>query len=67
MILKIKGMMCNHCVMHAEKALNSIEGVSDVKVSLEENQATVTADDSKIDEMKKAIADAGYEVTEVIK
>lgn len=28
----IEGMMCNHCRMHAEKALNQIEGV----------QATVT-------------------------
>ena len=24
---KIEGMMCNHCRMHVEKALNSMEGV----------------------------------------
>ena len=31
---KVEGMMCGHCRMHVEKALNSIEGVS----------ATVTLD-----------------------
>ena len=66
MVLKINGMMCKHCVMHVEKALNAIEGVSDVNVNLEENQATLTADASLKDTLVKAVADAGYEVTEVI-
>lgn len=31
---KVEGMMCNHCRMHVEKALNSIQGI----------KATVTLD-----------------------
>ena len=27
---KVEGMMCNHCRMHVEKALNSMEGIQDV-------------------------------------
>ena len=29
-ILTIEGMMCGHCSMHVEKALKSVEGVTDV-------------------------------------
>ena len=25
---KVEGMMCNHCRMHVEKALNSVEGIT---------------------------------------
>ena len=25
---RVEGMMCNHCRMHVEKALNALEGVS---------------------------------------
>jgi copper chaperone len=38
--IKIKGMSCNHCVMAVTKALNSIEGVKDVKVDLQKGEAT---------------------------
>lgn len=26
-VYKVKGMMCNHCVMHVQKALESMPGV----------------------------------------
>ena len=55
---KVEGMMCNHCRMHVEKALNSMEGVhatvtlnppvavvefSESEKTLDELQAVVTA------------------------
>ena len=64
--LMIEGMMCNHCVRHVTNALNSVDGVTDINVDLEGNKATVTAADDKIDAMKAAIEEAGYEVTQVI-
>lgn len=60
--VKIEGMMCQHCVKSAAKALEAVEGVTGVTVSLEEKQAVVegTAPDEAL---RAAIADAGYEVT----
>ncbi len=62
--LSIKGMMCNHCRMHAEKALTAVEGVVSAAVSLEEEKAEVTLSHDVADEVLiKAIVDAGYEAT----
>lgn len=63
--LTIEGMMCAHCQKHATDALNALEGVT-AEVNLEEKKAYVKADREIADEVfKKAIADAGYEVTEI--
>ena len=57
-------MMCQNCVKHVTKALESIPGASNVKVSLEDKKATVTVPDSVTDDtLKAAVAEAGYEVT----
>ncbi len=64
--LKIEGMMCNHCKMHVEKALNSIDGVS-VEVNLENKSAKVSLVKEVSNEvLKKAVEEAGYEVTSII-
>ena len=61
--LKVNGMMCQHCVMHVKKALEAVDGVSTVDVSLEKNEAKVTLS-KQVDNavFKKAIEDAGYEL-----
>ena len=60
--IKIDGMMCNHCRMHAEKALAAVEGVASVAVTLEDGMAVVKAARSVSDEaLVKAVVDAGYE------
>lgn len=65
--LHIEGMMCQNCVKHVTKALESIDGVSEVNVSLEEKKATVTVPGSVSDDtLKNAVTEEGYEVTEVI-
>ncbi len=57
----IEGMMCQNCVKHATNALNALPGVT-ATVDLESKTATVIGDVTD-EAIKKAIADAGYEVT----
>ncbi len=63
-VLKIKGMSCQHCVVSISKALKGLKGVKDVKVSLEKGSAEVNYDDKLVtlSQMKDAVADAGYTV-----
>lgn len=63
-VLKIKGMSCQHCVVSISKALKDIKGVKDVKVSLEKGSAEVNYDDKLVtkSQMKDAVVDAGYTV-----
>ena len=39
-VYKVKGMMCNHCVMHVQKALESLPGVK-ATVTLEPAEAVL--------------------------
>lgn len=65
--LTIEGMMCMHCQKHVTDALNAIEGVT-AEVNLEEKKAYIKADREIADDVfKKAVADAGYEVTEIVR
>lgn len=62
-VVKIKGMSCNHCVMAVTKALNGLQGVSDVNVDLENGQATLEHDPSvSLKSVHEQIEKAGYEV-----
>lgn len=63
-VLKIKGMSCQHCVVSITKALKDLKGVKDVKVSLEKGSAEVNYDDKLVtlSQMKDAVVDAGYTV-----
>ena len=65
--LRIEGMMCEHCKMRVEKALNGIEGVS-AQVDLEGKYADVVlSKDIPDDVLKHAVEDAGYQVLSVEK
>lgn len=62
--MKIEGMMCGHCEMHVRKALEGLAGVESAEVSHEKGNAVVTLNaEVSDDSLKKAVADAGYEVT----
>ena len=62
--IDVEGMMCKHCVHHVTKALEGIEGVSNVRVSLEDNNAVVDVAEGVADEaLVAAIVDAGYEAS----
>ena len=59
-------MMCQHCVKHATEALEKIDGVNDVKVSLENKNAVIHINQNVTDEqITNAIVEAGYEVTAI--
>lgn len=64
--ITIEGMSCQHCIKHVKEALEELDGVKSVKVSLENKSAEIElnhdVDDEKI---KAAIDEAGYEVTSI--
>lgn len=57
-------MSCQMCVKHVNKALTALKGVSEVRVNLETNSATVTFDPATVNlaNFKAAVAEAGYTV-----
>ena len=62
-VISIEGMMCNHCTGTVQKALEAVEGVKVVTMSLEQKNATVElASDVSDEVLTKAVVDAGYEV-----
>jgi copper chaperone CopZ len=59
--LKVEGMSCGHCVTTVQSALIAVVGVAQVDVSLEEEKATVRADDAVADgTLVEAVEQAGY-------
>ncbi len=65
-VLKIEGMMCQHCVAHVTKALQGIDGVDSVEVNLKKGTAMVTFSTAVSDEtLISIITDAGYEVKKI--
>jgi len=58
----VKGMHCASCVASVEKALKGIEGVSDARVNLAAEKASVDVDPARVSiaDIGKAITDAGF-------
>ena len=66
-VISIEGMMCNHCTGTVQKALEAVEGVKAVTMSLEQKNAAVELASDVADEvLTKAVVDAGYEVKGII-
>ena len=65
--LKIQGMMCGHCEMHTKKALEALDGVTKAEVSHKTGTAVVTLEKEVSDDtLKQAVAEQGYQVTDII-
>ena len=62
-VIYVNGMMCPHCKAMVEKVCKGIPGTVDAVVDLQAKNVTVTGD-ADVAVLKKAIADAGYEVVE---
>lgn len=60
-IIKVEGMMCSHCKARVENVCKAVVGTTDAVVDLQQRQVTVTGN-ADIEQLKKAITDAGYEV-----
>ena len=65
--IKIEGMMCQHCVAHVTKALQSVDGVEKVEVHLKKKTAVVelSAEISN-EQLSTPIIEAGYEVKKIL-
>ena len=61
---KVSGMMCNHCRMHVEKALNKLEGVN-ATVTLDPPVATVQFNGKEytLDELQQQVTEEAGEYT----
>ena len=65
-VLTVEGMACAHCTGRVQKALEAVEGVKAVTMSLEEKTATVELAAEVSDEaLTGAVSEAGYEVKEI--
>lgn len=62
--LNVKGMSCGHCVKAVEGSVGELNGVSLVKVNLEEGTVAVdyNSDEVTLDAIKETIDDQGYDV-----
>tara|TARA_B100001939_G_scaffold86036_1_gene73652 strand:+ start:8368 stop:8565 length:198 start_codon:yes stop_codon:yes gene_type:complete len=63
LVLKVKGMNCNHCVRAIEQAVCRIDGVASVRVDLDKAEVRYTGS-AAVAAVSQAIADAGYTVSE---
>ena len=64
--MKIEGMMCQHCVAHVKKALETVEGVSDVQVDLKKKTATLVLEKEITNQTLIDVIDqAGYSVKKI--
>ncbi len=65
-IIKIKGMMCEHCEKMIHDAAVSVKGVKKAKADFKKGEVKVSFDTSATDleTIKKAIAATGYKVLE---
>jgi copper chaperone CopZ len=64
--MTVAGMACAGCSGAVEKALQSLDGVSNARVDLAKKTAFVEFDPDKLglDDLKKAVIGAGYKVAE---
>lgn len=66
-IINIDGMSCGHCVKSVTTALNKINGVQVLSVSLEKKNAEIEADEKATDQMLiNAVTEAGYDVIDIM-
>ena len=65
-VLGIEGMHCEGCVKRLRNVLSELDGVSNVKVSLENKNAEVEYDEDKLelDDIKQGVSDAGFEAVD---
>ena len=57
--IKVTGMMCPHCQAHVQKALEAVEGLTDITVNLEAGTAAFSG--TAVEDAIAAVKAAGYE------
>lgn len=63
-ILKVEGMSCSHCVNAVTKAVEGLDGVTNVSVDLEAKTVTLEYEPKQVslNTVKEVIEDEGYDV-----
>ena len=61
-IYAVEGMTCDHCVLSVREEVSEVGGVSAVDVELASGRLTVTGRQVRDDDVRAAVAEAGYEV-----
>lgn len=66
--LKILGMTCSACAAATERAVKKLDGVTEANVNFSTEKLSIAYDDSKvnINNIKAAVAHAGYEALEEV-
>ena len=65
-VLNVTGMNCEHCVKAVTRALNALNGLTDVLVNLKAGSVSFSYDSSLVSltAVKAAIAGEGFEAVE---
>lgn len=64
-VINIEGMTCNHCVAHVKEALEGINGVNVLEVSLDNKKAVIETEvENNI--LIDAIEEEGYDVVSIL-
>jgi len=60
----VEGMTCDHCVATVTTAVNSLGGINQISVDLDNNQVNVDFDENQtnLDAISAKIAEVGFEV-----
>lgn len=63
----IEGMTCASCVARVEKALNTVEGITDASINLATENAVIRYRPGEVTEetIRKAVEEAGYSLSDV--
>jgi copper chaperone len=63
--IKVGGMSCGGCVKNVTGALEGLDGVQKAEVSLEQAQAVVSFDGTKLQraDLMQAVEDAGFDAS----
>lgn len=61
--IKIEGMTCGHCVRAVTSALSQLDGITNVRVSLEDKEAVFDSQGMvDMEKIKEAVEREGYKV-----
>lgn len=60
-IIKVNGMMCQHCKKRVEDACMSVSGVLNASASVEAKEVVIDHEGANVNDIKKAIIKAGYD------
>jgi copper chaperone CopZ len=64
--ISIEGMSCDNCVRHAHEALEALEGVSGVVVSLDPGEAQIEGEAGD-EAIRAALDEEGYQATAIVR